>query len=225
MNEKSYSVLKKSYITVGVIILAASLLMMGFFAVILTVLVKSFADSDPQSGISEKLRILRVAVPVLIAFIALISGLSLFRAYKIRLKLMRETAFVECTVKDFLITSRRKQHGRKYIISPILEDTKTGELYCAFEYDNMSFYTATYTRNANSLRSAVLRRSDGSSAALGDTVRVYIKKFVDRNAEINGDMYTINGKRHRFLHADDSIGIEVLNRLRFFKGIMDIERD
>lgn len=229
MNEIKNSVspgLKKSFRTTIIILIVMLLIMTAFFAVVLTMLIGSFNGENVgvnRSSLSGTLRIIRACVLAAGPVITVLSGISLYRSYKLKEALMRETEPMECVVKDLLITSCYDRRKRRYFITPILEDVKTGELYCSPRRYDMSFYSTTYSFIGNSL-TINIRRSDGSVVELGDTARVYIKEIVTPIVSVNGDQYTIDNKCHRFSNKNPNCGIEMISRLNFFRGIVDVER-
>lgn len=219
--------LKKKFKMSIVLLIVMLLIMTVFFVVILSVLIGSFSVGDVGLGyddVARKLRFIRACALLGGPVIAVLTGVSFYRSYKRREALMCETEPIECTVKDFLITSTYYKNKRRYFITPVLENVKTGELYCSPKHYDMSFYSTAYSQVNRSLRSINILRGDGSKVEIGDAAWVYIKEIVTPGVTVSGDEYTIDNRSHKFNNVNKDIGIEMIYRLTFFSGIVDVER-
>lgn len=223
MNEtdrEDRKIIKKLYTPLVIILTVFELFAMVFFAIIFSIL-----SNDFGSKLDIDFALLRNCFLIGIPVIAVIVDIALYNAYKKRFALMKNIKAVDCVIEDMIFTSYLSNHKRRYKIYPVVKNTRTGELYCTFEKYNMSFYSSVQARNANSLLAANIVRSDGSAVNLGDPVRVYIKEFVGVNVSVNPDnTYSLNGHKHKFNHANQRYDINFLNKLKYFSGIIDVER-
>ena len=219
-NRNNQNVMKKTFKTVVIVLTILELLAMGFFTLIFSVLSKDFGG---RAGID--LTLVRNCFLIGIPVIAIVVDIALYCSYKTKTAIMSDVKAIECVVEDIIITSYLRDHERKYKLIPVVKNTRTGELFCTFGKYNMSFYSSAQGRNANSLLAACIVRDDGSAVEIGDTVRVYIKESVNVNVIINPDnTYSLNGQKHNFNHENQKYDIELLNKLNFFKGIIDVEQ-
>lgn len=221
MNKTKNTALKKAFKMTVIILTVVLLLITVFFAVILTVLAGSF--NSVNSDVAGTLRFIRVFALIGGPAITVLADFSLYRSYKSKTRLMSEVKPAECVVEDFLISSYYNNHKRHYRITPILRDISSSELYCTFGVYDMSFYASSWSQNGSSLKINILR-SDGSAVELGDTVRVYVKRFVDVKVETDDSRYAFDGRWHEFSNVNQAYGMQMLHVLRFFSGIVDVER-
>lgn len=222
MNETKNTALKKAFKMTAIILTVVLLIMTVFFTAILTVLAGSFGSVN--SDVAGTLRFIRVFVLIGGPVITALADLSLYRSYKSKTRLMSEVKPSEYIVEDFLISSYYNDHKRRYRITPILRDISSNELYCTFGVYDMSFYASSWSQNGSSMLNINILRSDGTAVELGDTVRVYVKGFVDVKVETDGSRYAFNGKWREFNNVNQAYGIQALHALHFFSGIVDVER-
>lgn len=216
--------LKRSFRRTITVLIIAVAVMFAIFTAMLTFFIRSYEDSGTvsQGDLGGTLRIIRLCAMLLCPVIGGLSGFGHYRSYKQKDKLMRGTEPIECTLKDILITSYYYKGKLRYYFAPVLENAGNGELYCTLRYYNMSFYSTVYNYTGSSV-SFNIKRGDGSNVELGDTVHVYIKETLDLGVSVNGDEYTADGKRHKFDHKNKSLGIEIISRMTFFSGIVDVD--
>lgn len=216
------SALKKAFKTTVIILTVMLLIITAFFAVILTVLSGGFGSVN--SEIAGTLRFIRTFVLIGGPVITVMADIALYRAYKSKTGLMLEVQPLECVVEDFLITSYYRKHNRHYKITPILRDISTGELYCTFGVYDMSFYASSWAQNGGSPLNINILRSDGSAVGLGDPIRVYVKRPVDVTVETDGSIYAFDRRWNEFGNVNEAYGMQIVHALRFFEGIVDVER-
>lgn len=216
------SALKKAFKTTVIVLTVMLLIMTAFFAVILTVLSGGFGSVN--SEIAGMLRFIRTFVLIGGLIITVIADIALYRSYKSKTRLMFEVKPLDCAVEDFLISSYYQKHRRHYKITPVLRDISTGELYCTFGVYDMSFYASSWSQNGNSPLNISILRSDGSAVELGDPIRIYVKRTVDVKVETDDSRYAFNGRWHEFNNVNNAYGMQIVHALRFFEGIVDVER-
>lgn len=228
MNEQNMiSSIKRLYFSTSGIVAFFTLFDMGFFWLALFA-VAQWVKGEPAKTIYGIRTVFMVAIPVVgVGFIAVL----MFSCYK-RVKLVRGVEPRSFTVEDFIITQKRtfsgvrNMRGGRFIMNPVLKDEATGELFCAFGRYNKSVYATVRSQDINTLHNAIIVRRDGSELDIGDTVMAYIKSFADVKISIEADgKYRVGDESCTFSNINSSYDITMLNDLRFFVGMIDVERE
>lgn len=161
---------------------------------------------------------------VVIGIITVFSYIQLYREYSDKVKIMETTIPLRCTIEDFIVTRCQRTRGTCYSANPVFKDS-TGRLYCLFEENNLSFYTAEIAYFSGGNISVKVLRNDKSSAVIGSAVDLYITKKSD-NIKLqvqDSKAYNIRGCSHQFWNANTINDITLLNRIDFVEGLANVE--
>lgn len=134
---------------------------------------------------------------------------------------IKNNAAVECVIEDCLII----KHGSRYMLSPILRSIVTNELYYTFDKYDLSLIIKAYAKKPDALSEMKIMRIDKTEVHIGDRALIYIKRYIDPKLHIepNDDHYYIDGKNVPFRNTNPKYDISVMNDVKFFEGVIDIE--
>lgn len=215
---KTVTELKKKLKTFMIVFIILEIISFLFFFVVF-----SFLSEFEREGIGSA-KYMHPIVMIAIPALSVIADTAFYISFKKKIKLASEVQPVQCAVEDFLIISYMQDRRRKYRLIPIVKNPATNDLLCTFGKYSMSVYTTVQAKNAATLRFVNIIRNDSSSVEVGDTVQVYIRRFVNVNVRLKADnTYYFDNNKYMFEHENQNYDITILQRLKFFEGMVDVE--
>ena len=150
--------------------------------------------------------------------------------YKVKISKVRcflYTKPIEGIIEDFILVSYgyTEKFGisrKEYRLYPVIK--VEDKLYFTYGDYSISNYNQKYFRMNNEYTYLEIFRKDNSKVQIGDKAYLYIKKELDIKVTIddNGN-YKFNKQKEHFENRNSKYDINILNRLNFFEGIIDIE--
>lgn len=132
---------------------------------------------------------------------------------------------IEAILEEFvaLLYSDDGQVG--YSVYPILRDKNTGDLLFTYNKYCLGVYDSRYVKMNNILWGFVAYRKDGSKINIGDTVSVYIRRFVPVNTQLhkNKDIVKLNKSKYGYAFINNKYDANVFNSLKYFEGVIDVD--
>lgn len=134
---------------------------------------------------------------------------------------IKNNGAMECVIEDYLII----KYGSRYMLSPILKNIVTNELYYTFDKYDLSLIIKAYAKKPDALSEMKIMRIDKTEVQIGDRALIYIKRYIDPKLHIepNDDHYYIDGENVPFRNMNPKYDISVMNDVKFFEGVIDIE--
>ena len=161
--------------------------------------------------------------------ICIITFAVFYKMHISRVNFLLNVEPIECIIEDFILVSYGYTEGpngirrKEYRLYPVVK--VNNELF--FTYGNycISHYNQRYTRINKTYTDIGIFRKDKSKVKIGDKAYLYIKKKLDVNVEVDTEKnkYKINKQKEYFQNFNKNYDIEIVKKLNFFEGIIDIE--
>lgn len=198
-----------------------SLLIILLMQVILYILMCVLARTGFARSENVKVEINRTVLRSTLCLVLLIVA-SLFYIERIRpLRLLDGKQRQIGRIMDFFLIGYTDGGHRKYRVYPIVKDERE-KLYLAYgKYALSSFNTkSTYCNNV--LKEIAVCGDNGGLLQIGDEVGIYVLKELNIPVSVCAENETImlNGKKYPYLHIDNNFGIEKIEEITFFQGVI-----
>lgn len=161
--------------------------------------------------------------------ICIITFAVFYKMHISRVNFLLNVEPIECIIEDFIrvsygyidtIGARKKKDYRLYPVVKV-----KNELFFTYGDYCISHYNQIYTRMNKTVTDIAIFRKDKSKVEIGDKAYLYIKKKIDVNVEVDTEKnkYKINKQKEYFHNFNKNYDIEIVKKLNFFEGLIDIE--
>lgn len=186
---------------------------------LLNVLINEFTENQT----------IKIVVPILLIVLCIIIDLYFYKLHISRAKYFLSVKPIECKIEDFILISygysedARGFRRKDYRLYPVVN--VNNELFFTYGDYSISYYNAKHTRLNNIYTNYEIFRKDHSNVEIGDTAYLYTKKKIDIKVEIDveNNKFKLNKQKETFNNVNKKYDINVLKKLNFFEGIIDIE--
>ena len=193
------------------------------FSIVFFCIVGNFVNSENLINGSN----IQILVVISLIVICLIIDIIFYKVKISRARYFLYIKPIEGIIEDLILVSYgyTETSGisrKEYRLYPVIK--VEDKLYFTYGNYSISKYNQKYVRINNKYTYLEIFRKDNSKVQIGDKAYLYIKKELDIKVIIDAnDNYRLNRQKEHFENRNSKYDINILNRLNFFEGIIDIE--